>query len=363
MHAASHMSTADEWDPKAPLSPFAMHPMTCKRLCQGTVHCGVFVTIVRFGKCVFWKLVAFQCYLWLLLARFWQRLTFYLLLPTGATQMLRWRAASAVIKQRWAIFDCLALAFAPLTSSYSTAAPSLCVFSMHQPWQMLFCMERAKLNYSCRFSGILSQVNLGMPNTQVAQFFICLAPCPHFDGKYTVFGKVVEGLEIVRKVGGWGSATGQPSKKVEIADCGECEGCIAMPTDGAHSQQTTAPTAVPVAAPAIPPSRTSIARTPDCTFGSEYNPFLERMAEMFNDEDMIAHQFLMRKAQGYKVLFPLHTHCIHLHVKEPLTWVVMLSSHAIASVVTLVYTCMCISLRRTPKNAVTNSNKIQMALI
>ena len=75
----------------------------------------------------------------------------------------------------------------------------------------------------CAFSGILSQFNLGKPNTQIAQFFICLAPCPHFDGKYAAFGKVIEGMEIVRKAGEWGSASGQPSKKVEIADCGEVD--------------------------------------------------------------------------------------------------------------------------------------------
>ncbi|KAL9258087.1 Peptidyl-prolyl cis-trans isomerase-like protein [Drosera capensis] len=68
--------------------------------------------------------------------------------------------------------------------------------------------------------GILSMANAG-PNTNGSQFFICTEKTAWLDGKHTVFGQVVEGLDVIRAVEKVGSSSGRTSKTVTIADCGQ----------------------------------------------------------------------------------------------------------------------------------------------
>lgn len=68
--------------------------------------------------------------------------------------------------------------------------------------------------------GTLSMANSGK-NTNGSQFFLCTTKTDWLDGKHVVFGEVIQGLDVVRKMEAAGSDTGVPKKLTRIKNCGQ----------------------------------------------------------------------------------------------------------------------------------------------
>jgi len=59
----------------------------------------------------------------------------------------------------------------------------------------------AEFNKRMHVEGTVGMARGDDPNSAGSQFYICLDRVPQLDGKYTVFGQVVEGMEVVKKIG------------------------------------------------------------------------------------------------------------------------------------------------------------------
>jgi peptidylprolyl isomerase len=58
-------------------------------------------------------------------------------------------------------------------------------------------------------------------NTNGSQFFITFVNTPWLDGGHVVFGKIIDGLPLLKVLESCGSQSGKTKQLIQIADCGE----------------------------------------------------------------------------------------------------------------------------------------------
>ena len=83
-------------------------------------------------------------------------------------------------------------------------------------WGVPFQDETSRLSHSER--GVLSMANSG-PDSNGSQFFVTFAECRHLDGKHTIFGQLVGGMDVLSAIESTPTSSDRPTSEVTIQTC------------------------------------------------------------------------------------------------------------------------------------------------
>ncbi len=72
----------------------------------------------------------------------------------------------------------------------------MCVLQWDDPCELKQKRVKAEFSNTPHKRGIISAARSMDPNSAASQFFICMADTPHLDGQYSVYGQVLEGMDI-----------------------------------------------------------------------------------------------------------------------------------------------------------------------